>query len=104
MGDCFILSTGRPGRRRLTTTATGLTERVLTRFDDFIRCTGDFTVDLPKAFSLLNHRYSIKNAGSGVVSVTAFKGEFIDTDMASIVLCPRDGVTIISDSIGWWII
>ncbi len=102
-GTYYTVSTGRPGRRRINASATGVTAQTLTRDNDFVRCTGTLTINLPAAATMLNHTFHIKNIGTGVITVASIKSETID-EQANITLAQYDSIAVISDGTEWWII
>ena len=65
-------------------------------------CTGNCTITLPTAVSNAN-RYTIKNAGTGVVTIVFTAGQNAD-DSTTITLNPGVALDFISNNINWLII
>lgn len=70
--------------------------------DDVIDCTsGTFTVSLPTAVGITGKTYTIKNSGTGVISVNPFQLQTIDADTIRIISCQYNSIQIISTGSGW---
>ena len=76
----------------------------LTTADHTINCTENtFTVNLPTAASITGRTYSIKNSGTGTITVDAYGTETIDGDTTK-ELIEYDNMVILSDGTNWIII
>lgn len=72
--------------------------------DDYVIATsGTFTVTLPQAALSNSKHYTIKNIGSGVVTVAAYGSETVDKN-ATFTLNQYDSVTVFSDLTEWYIV
>jgi hypothetical protein len=70
--------------------------------DDYIiNCTANtFTVNLPAVGGLAGRTYTIKNSGSGVITVDGDGTETIDGSL-TISLSQWDSITVVSDGANW---
>jgi len=76
----------------------------LTDTDYQINCTANsFTISLPTAVSIEGKIYSIKNTGSGTITVDAYSAETIDGEITQ-ELNQWDNLLILSDGTNWIII
>ena len=72
--------------------------------DDFIRCTGTWTLTLPAAADRTGKVFRIKNIGAGTITVDGDGAETID-DAANVSMAAQyDSITVVSDGTEWWII
>lgn len=72
--------------------------------DDIILAAGTFTVTLPTAFFISGKEYTIKNIGSGAITVAQNGSETIDGSTDDVVLAQNDSVIVVSDGSNWQII
>ena len=73
--------------------------------DCAIDCTANtFTVTLPTAAGIQGQVYIIKNSGTGVITVAAAAGEFIDGAATQVLPVQYESITMISTGSGWRII
>jgi hypothetical protein len=70
--------------------------------DSLIIATGTVTITLPTAVGFKG-QYSIKNIGTGTVTVATRNSETIDADLTE-VLIQHETITLRSDGTNWWII
>jgi hypothetical protein len=64
---------------------------------------GTLTVSLPSVNGLSGRKYTIKNTGSGVITVDGSGSETID-NVSTQELIEMETITIVSDGAEWWII
>lgn len=73
--------------------------------DCVIDCTANtFTVTLPTAAGIQGQVFFIKNSGTGVVTLAAAGGEFIDGAATQILSVRYTSLSVISTNTGWSII
>lgn len=73
--------------------------------DCVIDCTSNtFTVTLPTAAGIRGQVFTVKNSGTGVITVAATGGEFIDGAATQVLPVQYESVTMISTGTGWGII
>jgi len=80
-------------------TATTLTENHY-----LVLVNGTITITLPKAVNHKERMYTIKNIGSGAVTVNAYSGEKIDGEGTVVLNSQYSYITIVSDGEEWFII
>lgn len=68
-----------------------------------ILANGTFTVTLPTAVGIRGKTYTVKNIGTGVITVEPDGSETIDT-CANFVLSQHETIRIQSDNANWWIL
>lgn len=77
----------------------------VTANDCVVDCTANtFTVTLPTAIGLQGQIFTVKNSGTGVVTLAAASGEFIDGAATQIMPVQYESLTIVSTNTGWVII
>ena len=77
---------------------------VLTASDYQIECTANsFTITLPTAVGITGRVYSIKNTGTGTITIDGDGTEEIDGETTQTIL-QWENITIISNGAGWLII
>lgn len=77
----------------------------VTATDCVIDCTANtFTVTLPTAAGIQGQVFTIKNSGTGVITVAAAGGEFIDGRATQTLSVRYESITIISTNTSWRII
>jgi hypothetical protein len=62
-----------------------------------------FSITLPSAVGIAGKSYSIKNTGTGTITLLAALSQTIDVSV-SVLLSQWDNIVIISNGIGWLII
>ena len=73
--------------------------------DCVIDCTANtFTVTLPSAAGLQGQVFTVKNSGTGVITVTAAAGEFIDGAATQVIAVQYQSLNVISTNTGWSVI
>lgn len=73
--------------------------------DCVVDCTANtFTVTLPTAIGLQGQIFTVKNSGTGVVTVAAAGGEFIDGAATRIIAVQYESLTIVSTNTGWIVV
>lgn len=72
--------------------------------DDVITCTGTKTITLPASSGLSGKVFTIKNIGTGVITVDGNGAETIDGASAYVIRTTYSGIRIISDNSGWLIV
>ena len=78
--------------------------RTLDGSDYQIECTANsFTVTLPTAVGIEGRTYSIKNSGTGVITIDGDGTETIDDELTQ-AIDQDDNIVIISNNVGWIII
>jgi len=78
--------------------------RTLDATDYQIECTANsFTVTLPTAVGITGRQYSIKNSGTGTITVACAGAEQIDGEDTQ-TLDQDDNMVIQSNNVGWIII
>jgi len=74
-----------------------------TTADTVILCNGTFTVTLLTAVGIPDHRVSIKNVGTGVVTIDGNGSETIDGGTTAVLSIQYDQIGIVSDNSNWQI-
>jgi len=73
--------------------------------DCVVDCTANtFTVTLPTATGIQGQLFVIKNSGTGVVTIAAAGGEFIDGAATRIIAVQYESLTIVSTNTGWIVV
>jgi len=73
--------------------------------DCVVDCTANtFTVTLPTAVGIQGQIFIVKNSGTGVVTVAAAGGEFIDGAATQLLVVQYQSISMISTNTGWRII
>jgi len=73
--------------------------------DCVVDCTANtFTVTLPTAAGAQGQIYTVKNSGTGVITVAAAGGEFIDGAATQLLVVQYQSISMISTNTGWRII
>jgi hypothetical protein len=73
--------------------------------DCVVDCTANtFTVTLPTAIGLQGQIFTVKNSGTGVITVAAAGGEFIDGAATRIIAVQYESLTIVSTNTGWIVV
>lgn len=73
--------------------------------DCVVNCTANtFTVTLPTATGIQGQLFVIKNSGTGVVTIAAAGGEFIDGAATRIIAVQYESLTIVSTNTGWIVV
>ena len=73
--------------------------------DCVIDCTANtFTVTLPTAAGIQGQVFTVKNSGTGVITVAAAAGEFIDGAATQVLAVQYQSISMISTNTGWRII
>lgn len=73
--------------------------------DCVIDCTANtFTVTLPTASGIQGQVFTVKNSGTGIITVAAAGGEFIDGAATQVLPVRYESITMISTNTGWRII
>lgn len=89
---------------RSITSVTGTTSAGSTAGTDFVYlASGTFTITLPTAVGNTN-RYTIKNTGSGTISIGTTSSQTIDGGAAPISISAGNSLDLISDNANWFII
>lgn len=77
----------------------------ITATDCVIDCTANtFTVTLPTAAGIEGQVFTVKNSGTGIITVAAASGEFIDGAATQVLPVQYESITLISTGTGWGII
>lgn len=77
----------------------------VTATDCVIDCTANtFTVTLPTAVGIQGQVFTVKNSGTGVITVAAAGGQFIDGAATQVLPVQYESITMISTNTGWRII
>ena len=73
--------------------------------DCVIDCTANtFTVTLPTAAGIQGQIFTVKNSGTGVITVAAAGGEFIDGVATQLLTVRYQSISMISTNTGWRLI
>lgn len=72
--------------------------------DNVILCDGTLTITLPLAASVTNHEITIKNIGTGVVTVDGNGTETIDGDLIQLLEIQYHSITLVSNGTSWFVI
>lgn len=78
----------------------------ITDIDDIVNCTANsFTLTLPSASLNNGKQYSLKNTGSGTITLNTTSGQTIDGNASgTLTLTPADSLTVMSNNSNWIII
>lgn len=77
----------------------------ITANDCVVDCTANtFTVTLPTAAGIEGQVFTVKNSGTGIITVAAASGEFIDGAATQVLPVQYESITMISAGTGWGII
>lgn len=77
----------------------------VTANDCVVDCTANtFTVTLPTAIGLQGQIFTVKNSGTGVITVAAAGGEFIDGAATQTLPVQYQSISVVSNNTGWGII
>ena len=71
--------------------------------DSFVACQGNFTTTLPTAVGVTGKNYTIKNTGTGVVTIATTSSQTIDGVTTYVIRTTNSGVTLISNGANWLI-
>jgi hypothetical protein len=74
----------------------------LTADDMLVQVTGTGTINLPSVDTVAGYMFHIKNSGTGTVTVDGYTTDLIDNEL-TVILSPKDSLSIISDG-GKWVI
>jgi len=77
---------------------------LVTTEDDVVICNGTFTVSLPSAVDMLGRSFTVKNIGTGTITVDPNDSETIDDGLTAVLRIQYGSITFISDGTEWWII
>ncbi len=80
------------------------TTYVLTSADETILADGTFDVTLPSAVGLEGKEFTIKNIGSGTITILPDGTETIDGAGNKVLSVQYSFVKVISDNVEWWIV
>lgn len=73
--------------------------------DDIVDCTsGTFTATLPTAASIAGRPYTIKNSGTGVITVATTSSQTIDGATTAVLSTQYLSITVVSDGTNWKVI
>jgi hypothetical protein len=73
--------------------------------DSVIDCTsGTFTVTLPTAVGITGKQFTIKNSGSGIITVATTSSQTIDGGTTAVMNVQYLSITVVSDGANWKII
>lgn len=73
--------------------------------DEVIDCTsGTFTVTLPTAVGITGQTYTVKNSGTGVITIATTSAQTIDSGSTAVISYRYDSITVVSDNANWKII
>jgi hypothetical protein len=73
--------------------------------DSVVECTsGTFTVTLPTAIGVTGKQYSIKNSGTGVITVATTSAQTIDGGSTATLQVRYVSITVVSDGANWKVI
>lgn len=100
-GATMILINDEPRWNRMITALTTYTVKA---YDRYVMCSGTFTVTLPAAASSKNKIYTIKNIGTGVITVDANASETIDGSLTVVMPTRYQAIEIVCDGSNWHII
>jgi hypothetical protein len=77
----------------------------VTANDCVVDCTANtFTVTLPTAAGIQGQIYTVKNSGTGVITVAAAGGEFIDGAATQLLPVQYQSITMVSNNTGWGVV
>jgi hypothetical protein len=69
--------------------------------DSFLTGSGTFTFTLPTAVGTTGKPYTIKNIGTGIITIACNGAQTIDGVATYVIRTTNNGVTIISDGSNW---
>lgn len=74
----------------------------ITALDCIVDCTANtFTVTLPTASGIQGQVFIVKNSGTGVITVAAAGGEFIDGVATQVLPVQYESISVVSTNTGW---
>ena len=77
----------------------------LTAADEVVDCTsGTFTVTLPSAAGVAGRMFTVKNSGTGVITIGRTSSQTIDGVNANVVLGGKGSFTVLSTGAAWIVI
>jgi hypothetical protein len=77
----------------------------LTAADEVVDCTsGTFTVTLPNAASFSGRMFTVKNSGTGTITIGRTSSQTIDGANANVVLAGKGSFTVLSTGAAWIVI
>ena len=71
--------------------------------DNFVGCSGTFTATLPTAASVTGKTYTIKNTGTGVLTIATTSSQTIDGVTTYVIRTTNSGITVLSNGANWLI-
>jgi hypothetical protein len=73
--------------------------------DCVVNCTsGTFTVTLPTAVGIEGQYFTVKNSGTGVITIDGDGSETIDGAANKILAVQYESITVVSDGVNWVVI
>lgn len=69
--------------------------------DSFIDCTGTIQITLPTSVGIAGREYSIKNSGTGVITVATTSSQTIDGSTTKVLNVQYACVTVVADGANW---
>ncbi len=106
MVDVTISATGGGGGgtvRSINSISTDTTAAAASQTDYVYLCTGTLTLTLPDATAGNTNLYTVKNVGTGVVTVATTSSQTIDGDLTKIMPVQYTSIDVISDTANWGI-
>lgn len=85
--------------KRVSTTSVSIT---LSATQSTLNCTGTITITLPTAVNISGREYSIKNVGTGTVTLATTSSQLIDGELTQSIYT-HENLVVQSDGIGWYI-
>lgn len=80
------------------------TTYVITSADEVILADGTFDVTLPSAVGLEGKEFTVKNIGSGTITILPDGSETIDGASSKTLSVQYDYIKVVSDNVEWWIV
>lgn len=87
-----------------TAYVTKLAAYVISATDDTVFANGTFTVTLPTAVGCGGQAFTIKNIGTGTITVATTAGQLIDGATTYVLATQYDAITVKSNGATWWIV
>ena len=72
--------------------------------DNIVEADGTFTINLPTAVGITGEQFTIKNVGTGTITVDGDNTETIDGNLTAVIAVQNASITVVSNGTNWIII